>query len=134
MCITALVRALGEQSLNVSCLQTLGAGAQREVWSRGVPFVVFSILTVTKATAVDEILQREIYVFCCAKEKQGLNFGIPLLKNEQLKEPQKRKPARQEENCPSGQGELTFERRHKSYGMLLQAVMSGKLQSVPWTN
>lgn len=59
MCITALVRALGEQSLNVICLQTLGAGAQREIWSRGVPFVVFSILTVTKAVAVDEIIWRE---------------------------------------------------------------------------
>jgi len=52
----------------------LGAGAQREVWSRGVPFVVFSILTVTRATAVDEILWRDIYVFCCVKENQELNF------------------------------------------------------------
>lgn len=74
---------------------------------------------------------------CWVKEGQGLHFEefqLLVEGKESAKEPLKGQSAKHERNFPSEQGELTFEGRGKHYGMLLQAVMNGKLQSIPWIN
>lgn len=74
---------------------------------------------------------------CWVKEGQKLQFEefqLLVEGKESAKELWKGQSAKQERNVPSEQGEFAFEGRGKHCGMLLQAVMNGKLQSIPWIN